>query len=250
MTVLACAPVVLHDTIDSTNEEARRRFEAGCGRPVWIAARRQTSGRGRQGRPWQSQSGNLAATLLFDYPGGPAECARLSFAIALAVAETIDALAPGCDVALKWPNDVLLAGGKVSGILLESFGAQRNGTTPLAIGIGLNLASHPPMVDGAWRPTSVAAVTGSGPDVEAALATLTTATARWIDTTLMHGFAPVRAAWLARAARLGETIHVRLPHSEHTGRFADVDADGALVLEEPSGQRRIAAADVFFPEMP
>jgi BirA family biotin operon repressor/biotin-[acetyl-CoA-carboxylase] ligase len=231
------------DEVDSTNAEARRRL--GSPRPLWIAARRQTAGRGRQGRDWASPEGNLAATLLIGRDEPPAALARLSFHAALAVADLFTHFAPLADIATKWPNDVLLSGRKAAGILLENFGPGGGHEANLAIGIGLNLAHHPDPAACRWPPTSLAAETGRAPAFDAALVVLAARLDHWLNTA---DFAAVRAAWLARAAHLGRRIEVRLPSATLTGTFEDVDAEGALVLRTPQGPRRITAGDVHFPE--
>lgn len=236
------------DTIDSTNEEARRRYAAGERGPLWLAAQQQTAGRGRQGRVWVSSPGNLAATGLFNLPATPADAAQLSFVAALAVADTFSDLAPKTDVGLKWPNDVLLNGRKAAGILLENLGAAPSGLT-IAIGVGLNLLHHPPEADANWPPTSVLRETGQVPDFDRALVFLAQSMDRWMAVHRLDGFEPVRAEWRNRAIQIGGPIQVRLPNATLSGRFIDLDADGALVLEGPNGTRRIAAGDVFFPEV-
>ncbi|MCG8441445.1 MAG: biotin--[acetyl-CoA-carboxylase] ligase, partial [Caulobacterales bacterium] len=129
------------DSVDSTNLEARRRLDAGERPPFWIQSRRQTAGRGRRGRPWSSLDGNLFLTGAVAPAAPAADAAQLSFAGALAVADLLDAHVEPSEVALKWPNDVLLAGDKVSGVLLEAQG-QGEGLTVL-IGVGVNLAAAP-----------------------------------------------------------------------------------------------------------
>ncbi|MEM7179118.1 MAG: biotin--[acetyl-CoA-carboxylase] ligase [Pseudomonadota bacterium] len=240
----------LLDQTDSTNAEAARLAAAGQTEPVWIMARRQRAARGRQGRAWAMPPGNLAATLL-DFPGHGVSAAGLrSFTASLAVADLLGRLAPGAGIGLKWPNDVLLNGGKVSGILLES--ASSGGSLAwLATGIGVNLAAAPDpgaIAPGTAPPTSVVAEGGRLCPSEEALTLLAAALAHWESRLHDEGFAPVRAAWLARAARLGEPIVARLPDREVRGTFEDVDDAGALVLRTPTGCERIAAADVFFPE--
>lgn len=239
---------VVLDAVDSTNDEARRRLDAGGRGPVWIAARRQLQGRGRERRPWSTERGNLAATLLLPFRGTAGEAARLGFPASLAVAELFDQLAPGVAVALKWPNDVLLAGRKASGILLENFGPRHDGRLALAVGIGVNLANHPQPGEMRWPATSVAAETGEAPDFDRALGILAQGMDRWLGILDGRGFEAVRMAWLARADRLGQIIEARLPRDTLTGRFSEIDADGALVLETADGTRRIAAGDVFFRE--
>jgi BirA family biotin operon repressor/biotin-[acetyl-CoA-carboxylase] ligase len=231
--------------LDSTSDEAQRRAAAGEPGPLWIAARRQTAARGRRGRAWAAPEGNLSVTCLMRPQGSPAEAALHSFAACLAVAELFDALAPGATVALKWPNDALLNGRKAAGVLLESAGAGAR-VDWLTVGVGVNLAHHPEPEPGAWPPTSVAAEIGAAPDPETALTLLAARFARWAGRLSAEGFAPLRAAWLARAARLGEKVAARLPRETVEGVFADLDESGALVLAQGGGFRRIQAAEVFF----
>ncbi len=235
------------EEVDSTNAEARRRIGApgGLPRPLWIAARRQTAGRGRQGRAWASPEGNLSATLVAARDEPPAALARLSFHAALAVAELVAHFAPGAEVATKWPNDVLVGGRKAAGILLENFCLGSGRVASLAIGIGVNLAHHPDPADCRWPPTSLAAETGRAPDFEEALTVLAARLDHWLN---VPDFAAVRAAWLARAAGLGRRIEVRLADRALAGTFEDVDAEGALVLRTAHGPRRITAGDIHFAE--
>ncbi len=231
------------DTTDSTNEEARRRAPAPG--PLWIAARKQTAGRGRQGRAWSSPRGNLAATLLIGRDQAPGELAKLSFHASLAVADLLAHFAPSAEIATKWPNDALLNGRKAAGILLENFGPGGGHKANLAIGIGINLTHHPDPATSRWPPTSVVAETGQAPGIEEALLVLADRLDHWLG---IGDFATIRAAWLARATHLGQPIEARLPDRTLTGIFEDVDAEGALVLRTPNGTRRIAAADIHFPE--
>lgn len=234
------------DSVDSTNEEAKRRVASGARGPLWIAAREQTSGRGRRGRAWDSQAGNLFCTLLLRTGADPARCAQLAFAAGLAVAGTLDHWIPADLVRLKWPNDVLIAGGKASGCLLET--GQDSLGQWLAVGIGLNLVSAPP--DTPFPATHLAAhLSRSAPSPEQALDRLVPAFASWLDVWQGEGFAPLRAAFLARAAGLGEPVTARLADgSEFTGIFEDLDETGRLVLLADDNQRRtVSAADVYFP---
>jgi BirA family transcriptional regulator, biotin operon repressor / biotin---[acetyl-CoA-carboxylase] ligase len=226
-------------SIDSTNEEAKRLAASGEAGPLWIVAREQTEGRGRRGRAWVSQTGNLFATLFTKaaLPGA----AQLSFVAALAAAEALEAYAPAQDIRLKWPNDVLLNGRKTSGILLESCGNDR-----VAIGIGINLASHPQNTE--FPATCVVAEIGFAPEPEDLLPRLARRMAAWYEMWHRDGFAPVRAAWSSRAQGVGLSIRVRLAEREMEGLFEDIDDEGALLLKGPSGARtRITAGDVFFP---
>ncbi|MBU1347668.1 MAG: biotin--[acetyl-CoA-carboxylase] ligase [Alphaproteobacteria bacterium] len=242
-------PVIhLLDEIDSTNAEARRRAEAGETTIQWIVARRQSAGRGRRGREWNSDTGNLFATLLTLTQKSPAEAAQVTFLAALAVADLLDAFAAPGAVSIKWPNDVLIDGVKACGILVES-GAHTSGALWLAVGIGVNLAHAP---GGTERPaTSLAAHLRSDiaypPPVEAAATVLAEAFALWMERWDSLGFQPVLDAWTARTKGLDGPCVARLGHETVTGVADGVAADGALRLRTADGGLRlISAGDVFF----
>lgn len=230
------------DVTDSSNAEALRRAAAGAAGPLWLLARRQLAARGRRGRAWAMPPGNFAASLLFRPEGPPAQ---RSFVAALALFDALGAASGHFELlGLKWPNDVLLAGGKVAGILLEggSDGA-------LAIGFGVNLAAAPDQADlepGAVRPASLATAAGVCPTPEEFLDLLVPAYADWEARFRRDGFAPIREAWLARATGIGDEIVARLPTGQVTGRFETVDAQGSLVVAAPEGRVVLPAADVFF----
>lgn len=233
---------------DSTNAEALRLAPSLSG-PAWIMTHEQVSGRGRRGRVWAMPAGNFAATLLLRPKSGVDRSAQLSFVAALAL---YDALAAACGPAarlsIKWPNDVLLNGGKVAGILLESAG---NGADPsaVAVGIGVNLAAAPDARDieaGAFAPVSLRAETGFVVPAEDFLDLLAPTFARWLSQLETYGFAPIRTAWLSRAARLGETIIARTTRTDAEGVFEGIDETGALILNTASGRQILPAADVFF----
>jgi BirA family biotin operon repressor/biotin-[acetyl-CoA-carboxylase] ligase len=235
------------DQTDSTNEEARRRAPTAA--PLWIAARKQTAGRGRLGRGWASPRGNLSATLLIGRDETPGDLAKFSFHASLAVADLFTHFAPSAEIATKWPNDALMNGKKAAGILLENFGpapeSSGGNKANLAIGIGINLTHHPDPSQSRWPPTSLAAETGRAPGIEEALLVLADRLDHWLG---ISDFAIIRAEWLARATHLGQRIEARLPDRTLTGIFEDVDAEGALVLRTPAGPQRITAADIHFAE--
>lgn len=236
------------DEVDSTLNEAAR-IAAELAGPTWILARRQTAARGRRGRNWVSPESNLSATLVMR-PEGNAEAAALrSFVAALALFDACVAVTGRPEgLALKWPNDVLLNGGKLAGILLESAG-QPGQVGHLAIGIGVNLAEAPPadQVEArALRPVSLLSETGVEVEPELFLTYLAAAYARCEQQFTTLGFAPIRAAWLDRAARLGEVITARTGTQDNTGTFETVDQHGNLVLSTARGRLSVPAADVFF----
>jgi BirA family biotin operon repressor/biotin-[acetyl-CoA-carboxylase] ligase len=235
----------IHAELDSTNAEALRRAAAGASGPLWILAHTQTAARGRRGRAWTSLPGNFFASLLIRPPGSPALAALRSFVAALGLYDAmVDATGRPELFALKWPNDVLLGGRKLAGILLES-GVE--GT--LAVGVGVNLAAAPDaaaLEPGAVLPVSLRGATGIAVTPEDFLDLLAPAVQAWEDRLRAEGFAPLRAAWLARAARLGEPVTARLPGRAVTGRFETIDQAGALVLATATGRVILPAADVQF----
>lgn len=234
------------EEVDSTLDEARR-IAPGLGGPVWIMAHRQTAGRGRRGRPWTDPAGNLISTLVLPHDDPPETVALRSFVAALALFDAVAGVTGNTEgLALKWPNDVLLNGGKLAGILLESASGTRG---HLAIGIGVNLARTPDtgnLEPTALRPVSLAEERGVSVLPNDFLQHLAAAYARYETQFTTFGFAPIRAAWLERAARLGEPLTARLPNREITGRFDTVDEHGNLVLVTPEGREKIAAGDIFF----
>ncbi|WP_291842555.1 biotin--[acetyl-CoA-carboxylase] ligase [Maricaulis sp.] len=229
----------------STNADITERAIAGERGPLWLAARRQTAGRGRRGRAWSGLSGNLFTTGLYTLQCEPGRAAELSFAAANAVGAVCDAATGDPALTrLKWPNDALVGGRKVAGILLES-GPAPGGGLWLAVGIGINLAEAP---DDSERPATALARHGQALAPRAALDILITAFERERQSWQLGGFGPVRDRWLTRAHGLGEICEARLEGETLKGIFADLGPDGALRLDLVGGGRRyISAGDVFFP---
>lgn len=188
--------------------------------------------------------GNFAGTLVL-YPDEPPQVVALrSFVAALALHDAfISATGRPDGFALKWPNDVLLNGGKVAGILLETTGGA------LCIGFGVNLADAPSptlVEQGAVVPVSLAGETGALLTPEEFLDLLAIAYADWEYRFTTYGFEPIRSAWLARAARVGQPVRARTMTQEFHGTFETVDEEGNLVLKTSQGIRAIPAAEVFF----
>ena len=232
--------------IDSTSSEAARQIEAGNVVPTWIWADRQTSGRGRRGRQWVSETGNLFCTVILPVTVSVAEAAKLSFVAALAGAGVVEHFAPAAEVKVKWPNDVLLRDSKVMGILLESQGtSSEDENTVLTIGMGLNLVSYPDNVENIA--TSIRSQGFEAPSSEDALNKLATDFQHWLEMWETNGFAPIRQAWLAKAKGVGQDIRVRLPQETLYGVFEDLDESGALILRKSDGRSQlINAGEVLF----
>ena len=229
--------------LDSTNEACRLRALAGEAAGLVIRADRQTAGRGRRGRSWSSPQGNLYTSILLR-PDRPApEAAALGFAAVMAIGDVAETLlSPGAPVQHKWPNDLLIDGSKASGILLEA----QPGF--VVLGIGVNIASHPP--DTPYPATNLIAAGAAPTSPQALLERLLTAFAPLYDCWEREGFAALLPAWRRRAAGLGETIEVRLERETLSGTFLDLEPDGSLRLGLSDGtERRIAAGDVYLPAL-
>jgi BirA family biotin operon repressor/biotin-[acetyl-CoA-carboxylase] ligase len=235
--------------IDSTNAEGFRQAPDMGGRPFWILAGSQTAGRGRRARPWVSPPGNFYGTLVLKPTEPPETVALRSFAAALALRDACVALSGlPQSYELKWPNDVLLNGGKLAGILLES-SALGTSNPVLCIGIGVNLIAAPEaslVEPSATPPVSLLAETGLRVTPEAFLDALAPAYEVWEETFYTHGFGPLRTAWLSHAARLGETIRARTGAETREGVFETIDSAGNLILRMTQGPVAIPAAEVFF----
>jgi BirA family biotin operon repressor/biotin-[acetyl-CoA-carboxylase] ligase len=235
--------LVALDEVDSTNEEAKRRAKNGAGEGALIWARRQAAGRGRRGRAWISEPGNLFTSLILRPDCSPAKAAELTFVAANAVLDVVaECVLPDQQVEAKWPNDVLIEGRKVAGILLESSTAPSGKLDWLVVGIGINVLHQP---EGTEFPATSLRASGSTATVEMTLESLARyfayGKALWEE----QGFDAVREAWLRRASGLGQPIRVRLSQESIEGTFAGLDASGALILDTGAQRRRITAGDVF-----
>ncbi len=230
-------PLEMVDEIASTSEALKARA-AYPGPETALLARRQSGGRGRLGRPWQSVDGNLHLSVLLRpqslrWPG------RLSILAAVALADTVRAFLPNPGaLRLKWPNDLLLDGGKLAGVLLEA------GTAPgpwLVIGFGVNLAGAP---SGLGRPVACLASVAPAPVPEAFAGRLLQTLQGWRARYAAEGFDPVRAAWLAAAHAPGERIVVGTGKQRVHGAFRGLGDDGTLLLDGPEGELAITAGEL------
>lgn len=241
--IKAAAPIVWFDVIDSTNEEAVRRARSGQTDGLWIEAGAQTAGRGRRGRAWLSEPGNLFMTYLGATDRGAQELALLGFIAALAVADLADEAIGAPVSCLKWPNDVLIDGAKLSGILLES-GALQGGELWFALGIGINVASAPEL---ASYPIASLAQHGATEPAAALRLRLRAALAARAQQWDQQGFQAIRAAWHQRAFGLGQQVRATLGQEAIVGTALGLSPDGALEIETPDGRiRSISAGEVYF----
>ena len=234
-----------HARAGSTMDLARS-YDGAQGFPHWILAGTQSKARGRRGRSWLCPAGAFAASLVMQPRCTPAEAAQRSFVAACALRRALSSLVGAGALAQKWPNDVLLNGGKVAGILLESSGSGQL-VDRLTIGIGVNLGPAPQDVaQASFPPIGVADVTGESLAPEAFLSILAAEFAAVEAILQQQGFAEIRAEWTAHAARLGEEITARTGREEIIGRFEGLDAQGNLLLLTGGGKRVIPAADIYF----
>lgn len=228
--------LVALDTVGSTNDEAARLADSGAPEGTVVWSREQTGGRGRRGRRWSSPLGNLYTSTILRPDCAASRAAEIGFVAALAVADMVPA---GREVRVKWPNDVLVDGGKVAGILLESAVGDGGRILHVVAGIGVNVGFAPQLPDMRYPGAAL------GGTVETALGKLAAALARRVGEWRRSGFAAVRSQWLAQAGPLGAVVDVRLGEGLVRGRFAGLDHEGALLLETADGPRRIVSGELL-----
>ncbi len=227
--------------VDSTNLEALRKRDGGLEGDSWFCARRQTGGRGSRGKQWVSSSGNLHASLLTHSSCSSRQLSQISILAALAAHSAIEQLAVD-DLAigslcLKWPNDILLDGDKICGILVESRRSPHAGQFDIVIGTGINLGSHPDdgQISGLF-PAAHLAEKGWHCSVEQLFVALAQSTRDWLSIwSNGTGFEAVRLAWLERSCHIGQTLKILVGEQLYEGRFKTISGEGALVLEGLSG---------------
>jgi len=232
--------------VDSTNAEAIRRAAAGADSGLWIVADEQTEGRGRSGRSWHSAPGNLYASLLLHLRCPPRTAQQLSLVAGVASIDALTGLT-GCPIQeggrlrLKWPNDILLDGAKLGGILIESttLAMRRIGV----VGIGINVASAPRALG---RSATCLSALGEAPSRNTLLGALAVAIEDWLEVWREGaGFSAVRRAWLERAGPAGEAISINTGTGPISGTFLGLDETGALLLRDDAGEeQRFTFGDV------
>lgn len=232
-------------SVGSTNEEAARYARMGEPAGLLVVAGEQLAGKGRFQRTWISPRGGLYCSLLLR-PACPASSApEIGFIAAVALAEAIGAVVGPQAVACKWPNDVLVHGRKVAGILLESATDKAGRLEWVVLGIGINIASHPSREAVQYPATCLAREGAPALDPNVLRDHLLPPLARWLGTWQTEGFTPVRSAWLRLAYGRGEEFTVTVGERQLRGRFLDVDASGGLILETMRGREVISAGECF-----
>ena len=233
---------------DSTMLEARRRVSS-LSNKSWIFAHLQTAGKGRRGRAWIDPLGNFACTCVIFPKTSIDKFSLSSFTAALSLYDSLEHFGKSnAQISIKWPNDILLNGKKVAGILLETIAVSKN-KIALSIGFGVNLISYPKTSDleeSAYSPTSVLAETDITVDPMELLNKLAFNFANYEDTLRARGFSQLRVLLLNRIHRLGESIVVKTTNEILNGQFLDINLDGHLIVKTGGVTRSIAAADVYF----
>jgi BirA family transcriptional regulator, biotin operon repressor / biotin---[acetyl-CoA-carboxylase] ligase len=211
---------------------------SGLGEGHWLRAERQSSGRGRMGRAWESPMGNLYASTLVRLRAGDPAPATLALVAAVALADVVRAYAPHAALAIKWPNDILIENAKLAGILLERAG------DAVIIGVGVNLAHHPDNLD---RPVTRLLDHGADVHPQICCEEVSTVFTRWVARWRSEGIVPVRAAWLKVAHPIGTALVARLGDGDSIeGLFEGLSEEGALRLRLAGGAVRVIhAGDVF-----
>ncbi|SCY83871.1 biotin--[acetyl-CoA-carboxylase] ligase [Microvirga guangxiensis] len=243
------------EATDSTNDDALQAARSGDPGVLWIVAGEQRAGRGRHGRQWSSPGGNLYASLLLIDPCEVHHAPQLGFVAGLALHEAVEAVtglgAPR--LSLKWPNDLLLDGAKVSGLLLEGHRLENNGPLAIVIGIGVNVAFAP---TGTPYPAMALQNAKQGLTREVMFQALSASFARtfsaWRSAARMNAadpFGPIRRLWLERAAGVGQEVTLRLPSGEKRGIFEGLDKFGRLQLKTAAAAEQIDAGDLYFPNL-
>ena len=236
--------LISHELLPSTNVEALALARRGERGPIWVTAVEQTAGRGRRGRIWVSAAGNLFASLLLTDPAPPEHWPELAFVAALAVHDAVVEVVPNLkpQLAIKWPNDLLLNNAKFGGILIEGENAESGA---VAVGIGINCSSHPAAMD---FPATDLAAAGATVVPATLFATLSAKMlGRLAQWNRGEHFATIRTDWLSRAAGRGETIRVRrAAGGELIGRFETIDETGRLIVMPVGGRSEaVEAGDVL-----
>lgn len=226
------------ESVGSTSDLCRSLAIAGEPEGLAMLARRQTAGRGSRGREWLSEPGNLAVSLLLRPSDRARDAGHWALLAGLAVAETL----ADPHIRLKWPNDVLLRGAKLGGILIDTATNDAAGLDWLVIGIGLNLAAAPEIGD-----RRTASLDQPRPPEDVARAIMARID-HWRRIRLLEGWAPIRTAWLQHALPLGEPMSLRRATGTVSGQFAGLGEDGSLMLQTAGRVHLFSSGEIWLPQ--
>ncbi|MEZ5690341.1 MAG: biotin--[acetyl-CoA-carboxylase] ligase [Rickettsiales bacterium] len=233
------------DSLDSTNEEAKRMARSGGSHGAVIWAKSQDGGKGRMGRSWVSDDGNLFVSILLRPQKDIKELSQLSFVASVAICDAISPMLAGDNILqTKWPNDILLNGKKLGGILLESFMTEGNSKNWVVVGLGVNIDSYPSKTD-----FPATCLKDAGVELVSAKIILSRFIHHFIeryDEWESKGFTSIRASWLKNVWNLKKNMVACLPNEQLEGVFDGVDKDGSLIMVLGGGKKRsILAADIY-----
>lgn len=231
--------LIAKDTVGSTNEEAKRLAMHKAPEGVVVWAKEQTAGHGRRSRNWHSSRGNLFCSIILKPEKPLAEACQISFVATVALVEALDKLCK-LKACCKWPNDVLVNGKKLSGLLLEVSGEEQS---DIILGLGVNVATSPDKE--VLYPATSLKKEGADVSVETVLEAFLLSFNNWYEIWKKEGFASVGKAWLSNAKGIGGKITVRLPAATLQGTFKGLDNNGALLLDIDGKTKKITAGDVF-----
>lgn len=240
--------LVAYDHIESTNEEAKRLALDNAPHGTIVLARSQEAGRGRRGREWVSKPGNLFCSFIVRPDCPLSEAAQLSFVMAISVANALVKLLSENGAApivqCKWPNDILIDGKKVAGILLETATGSQSKLEGIVAGVGINLQHFP--AETKFPATSLSEQGAPSMTVSAVLEIVCDLFDKWYAIWRTEGFQTIRLAWLDKAYGLGTPVSAQLASETVSGLFETLDPQGAMILADNGTRRHIAAGDVYF----
>jgi BirA family biotin operon repressor/biotin-[acetyl-CoA-carboxylase] ligase len=231
-----------YDALGSTSDDCIRRAKAGEPEGLAILALRQTAGRGSRGRQWQAPAGNLNLSILLRPKLPMAQFSVFPLLAGIAVADAVSAFLPA-DIApvLKWPNDVLLGGAKLAGILIDA-APNTDASGWLVIGIGINLAAAPQLAG--RRTTTLEQHGGQAKPAQAAQMVLQFL-GHWLDVLDHSGLPPIIDAWQQRGHAIGTQLHLTGVNAEISGRFAGLSPSGELLLNVGNRIERFQTGEIL-----
>lgn len=232
------------DEIGSTNDQARTLINDGVYAPFWVLTHSQTKGRGRLSRNWHSPRGNLYCSCVVNY-GRELPSPLVSFIAAIALFDSIKEFAPNANAKLKWPNDILIDGAKISGILLETHSYNRENY--LIIGLGLNIINAPQLPN--RQTCSLSQFTHNPPKPREFLDVLIPKFEALFKDFSQNGFEKLRLIWIENAIGIGENITIDQNDRKLNGVFKTIGENGELILETSHGCIFINSGDVIFQQI-